>query len=63
MCHPGYCGPELLAAQTRLKESRRRELEALIDPDIRRGLAATSIKLVNYRELDRGIDFESALVR
>ena len=62
MCHPGYCGPELLAARTRLKESRRRELDALTDPDIRRGLAATGIKLVNYRQLDRGFDFESALV-
>lgn len=51
MCHPGHCGPELMSARTRLKESRVRELEALTNPDIRRGLAATGIRLVNYRDL------------
>ncbi len=56
MCHPGHCGPELMSARTRLKQSRVRELEALTDPDIRRGLAATGIKLVNYRDLDSGRD-------
>ena len=30
MCHPGYCGDALRQARTRLKESRERELEALV---------------------------------
>lgn len=45
MCHPGFLGPELEAAATRLKESRVRELEALISPRIRQLLAARSIRL------------------
>ena len=32
MCHPGFCTAELRAARTRLKESRRRELDALTSP-------------------------------
>jgi predicted glycoside hydrolase/deacetylase ChbG (UPF0249 family) len=52
MCHPGLCGDELMAARTRLKQSRRAELEALLDPEIRRGLAATHVRLSSYRELD-----------
>ncbi len=35
MCHPGLLGEELAAAPTRLKESRARELEALVSPRIR----------------------------
>ena len=37
MCHPGHCGAELLAAGTRLKESRARELLALTSPEVRAG--------------------------
>jgi predicted glycoside hydrolase/deacetylase ChbG (UPF0249 family) len=51
MCHPGFCTAELRAAQTRLKESRERELNALIDPSIRRLLIETGVAVVNYREL------------
>ncbi len=58
MCHPGRCGPELMAARTRLKESRVRELEALTDPDLRRGLAAANVRLVNYRDLEAVGDWE-----
>lgn len=36
MCHPGVLGSELANAETRLKETRARELEALISPRIRR---------------------------
>lgn len=45
MCHPGYLGPELSGAQTRLKESRVRELEALTSPRIRTLIAEEAIHL------------------
>jgi predicted glycoside hydrolase/deacetylase ChbG (UPF0249 family) len=51
MCHPGYCGEELRAARTRLKESRERELEALIAPDTRAALEHSGVQLVSYRNL------------
>ncbi len=51
MCHPGYRGEDLLRARTRLKESREREMEALISPEVRKALAEASVALVNYREL------------
>lgn len=51
MCHPGYCGPDLRQARTRLKESRERELEALLSPGVRAALAAAAVDLVDYRAL------------
>ena len=51
MVHPGRCGPALRAARTRLKESRERELEALVAPEVRAALERNGIKLVNYRDL------------
>lgn len=45
MCHPGFLGPELEHASTRLKESRVRELEALTSPRIRDLLEAKAIRL------------------
>lgn len=45
MCHPGFLGPELQGATTRLKESRVRELEALTSPRIRDLLDARGIHL------------------
>jgi predicted glycoside hydrolase/deacetylase ChbG (UPF0249 family) len=51
MCHPGRCGPALHAARTRLKESRERELEALLAPQVRSALERNSIELVNYTGL------------
>jgi predicted glycoside hydrolase/deacetylase ChbG (UPF0249 family) len=51
MCHPGFLGPELQAAETRLKESRVRELEALISPRIRQILQANKIQLCNFRDI------------
>ena len=38
MCHPGRCGEALRHARTRLKESRERELEALVAPEVRQAL-------------------------
>ena len=51
MCHPGFCTDELRQAQTRLKESRRRELEALTSPQVRAALEASGVKLTRYRDL------------
>ena len=51
MCHPGVCGPELSRADTRLKESREAELEALCSPIVKRAVAANGIEIVSYRDL------------
>ena len=51
MCHPGYCTDELRQCLTRLKESRERELNALIAPGVRAALRENSIELVRYRDL------------
>jgi len=53
MCHPGILGEELRAAPTRLKESRELELQALIDPSVRKAIASEGIELVGYNELPR----------
>ena len=51
MCHPGYCGEDLRNARTRLRESRQRELEALVAPEARAALIAAGVELVDYRIL------------
>jgi len=51
MTHPGYCTAALQQAKTRLKESRRHELEALIAPEVRQALMQNDIELVNYAGL------------
>ena len=51
MCHPGFCGHELLASNSTLKQSRQRELEALLAPEARRLLSQRGIELISYREL------------
>ena len=51
MCHPGFCGDELRAASTRLKDSRRIELEALTSPEARRAIDESAVTLVRYRDL------------
>jgi predicted glycoside hydrolase/deacetylase ChbG (UPF0249 family) len=48
MCHPGFLGPTLLNARTRLKESRLRELEALTSPRIRQLIATQNVQLENF---------------
>jgi chitin disaccharide deacetylase len=48
MCHPGFLGPALRQARTRLKESRLSELEALTSPRIREVIAAENIQLENF---------------
>ena len=51
MCHPGFCTAELAAAKTRLKESRRRELDALVSPEVRQALEESNVKLTRYAEI------------
>jgi len=53
MCHPGHCGEALCNAHTRLKESRERELAALIAPEVRQALERHSIELVNFADWGR----------
>lgn len=48
MTHPGRCTEELRRAQTRLKESRERELEALMAREVRAALTENSIELTHY---------------
>lgn len=52
VCHPGYCGPELSAANTRLKESRYAEMQALCDPAVLDAVSVHGIELLAYRDLD-----------
>lgn len=49
MCHPGYLGPELRRAVTRLKESRVLELEALTSERVRRLLDESGVRLGPFR--------------
>ena len=48
MCHPGYCGSELQAARTRLKDSRERELAALISVEVKEAIERFQVRLSNY---------------
>jgi len=48
MCHPGFCTQ---AARTRLKESRRRELDALISAEVRNAIEESNVTLVRYPEI------------
>jgi predicted glycoside hydrolase/deacetylase ChbG (UPF0249 family) len=51
MCHPGRCGEALRNARTRLKESRERELEALVSRQVREAVERNGIEVVNYAGL------------
>ena len=54
MCHPGFCGAELRAAATRLKDSRQVEMEALTSPEARQALQEAEVTLTTYRDLTLG---------
>ena len=51
MCHPGFCTQELQAARTRLKESRRRELDALTSAEVRQAIEESNVTLARYAEI------------
>lgn len=51
MCHPGYCTEELRASKTRLKESRRRELDALTAPETLAAARQAGVEVCSFRDL------------
>jgi len=51
MCHPGFCTEELRAARTRLKESRRWELDALTSAEVRAAIEESGVTLARYVEI------------
>lgn len=51
MCHPGFCTEELRATGTRLKESRRRELDALTSAQVREAIDESNVILARYSEI------------
>jgi hopanoid biosynthesis associated protein HpnK len=51
VCHPGYNDADLQAANTRLRQSRELELQALTLPTARALLAEKDIELISYRDL------------
>ena len=51
MCHPGFCTQELQSAKTRLKESRRRELDALTSGEVRQAIEESNVTLARYDEI------------
>jgi len=66
MTHPGY-PHDLEATETRLTDSRRRELEALCDPAVRAALQRNRLELVQYGRIGRvmvsvGDSFEMVFV-
>jgi chitin disaccharide deacetylase len=48
MCHPGYADAALLQSPTRLRDSRRTELQILTDTGIRNLVASLGIRLIDY---------------
>lgn len=51
MCHPGFCTAELQSTRTRLKESRKRELDALTSREVREALEESNVTLTRYTEI------------
>ena len=55
VCHPGYNDAELVAAGTRLQESRDQERHLLCSPELRRFLDEQNIRVISYRELAQSV--------
>ena len=51
VCHPGYVDDDLQTITTRLRESRRNELELLTSPETREVLASRDVELITYLDL------------
>ena len=51
VCHPGYSDADLLAAGTRLTQSREVEFEALTSPEVKSLIARRGIGLISYAVL------------
>ncbi len=57
VCHPGYNDVDLGAVRTRLRASRRQELDVLTSTEARRVIEDHGIQLITYRDLvDRSAD-------
>jgi predicted glycoside hydrolase/deacetylase ChbG (UPF0249 family) len=52
MCHPGYVDADLTDTHTRLLKQREREIQAMIQPEIKRLLVQYGIELISYRHLN-----------
>lgn len=51
VCHPGYNDAALIAAKTRLRESRELELQVLTMPQSSEALAKAGVQLISYHDL------------
>lgn len=51
MLHPGYCDADLEATGTRLKSERENELQALLDPEVKRLIEQENVRRITFREL------------
>jgi hopanoid biosynthesis associated protein HpnK len=51
MFHPGLADADLRATGSRLQHERELELAALVDPAVKRAVAAHHIELISYRDL------------
>ena len=49
MCHPGYCDGDLEASPTVLRRERERELEILVNPQLRARLSESGAVLQSFR--------------
>ena len=54
VCHPGYDDADLRGARTRLLESRDRERNLLLSPEIRQFLEQAKIRIISYGEFAAG---------
>lgn len=54
MTHPGHCTAELLAASTRLKQSRAEELAALTSQEVQQAIQESGVEITSYAQLSRG---------
>jgi chitin disaccharide deacetylase len=52
MLHPGLCDADLARTGSRLQQQRQQELEAVLDPELKRILAQRGIRLISFRELN-----------
>ncbi len=52
MCHPGFFTKDLKEAKTKLKESRKIELNALISKKVIEEIRKNNIKLINYSNIE-----------
>jgi predicted glycoside hydrolase/deacetylase ChbG (UPF0249 family) len=51
VCHPGYNDSDLDGVRTRLRASRKQELEVLTSPEAKRALEKRGVQLISYNEL------------